>query len=288
MFTSAITQADLYGAFGDSWRISQNESLFDYAASQDTTTFTDDSFPSHPLTAATLPTEQFNEAHATCTVAGVVGTAELEDCVLDVAATTTATADPDAAAAVAQAAASTTLPPPVVVVKPWGYSQDFEMLSDDRWTPTTVSTIPALNALEATTVLGPFVSGGAAALTLDALPPHTSITVAFDTQVIGPWNNDAFELTGDSNGIAVTTTFSNLLANQSFPDQAGVTMHPAQAGALATGSVDLGQGSEPRAVYLLSYSFMHSAAGIQLSFVAPDLPSDARWTLDISRSSPAT
>jgi hypothetical protein len=116
MFSSSITLSDLYGAFGDSWRIIQNESLFDYAPGQDTTTFTDDAFPSHPLTAATLPTEQFNQAHAACTAAGVVNTAELQDCVLDVAASTTATPSPVTAATVAQAAASTTLPPPLAVV----------------------------------------------------------------------------------------------------------------------------------------------------------------------------
>jgi hypothetical protein len=277
-FTASITQTDLYGAYGDSWRVTPDESLFDYGSDQGTATFSDDTFPSHPLTAASLPTQQYNEAHAACTAAGVVGATEVADCVLDVAATTTS--DATTIASVAQAAASTILPPPVLVVKPSGYSQDFEGLADGRWTSTNMRMMPALDQVESTIVLGPFASAEAVGLTLTGLPPHSSITVAFDTQVVGPWNGASFELSGDTNGISVVTTFSNLLASQSFPDQLGIASHAAQSGALVAGAVDLGDGSTPRAIYHHSYSFSHSVSGIQLTFVAPTLPAGAVWTID--------
>jgi hypothetical protein len=74
----------LYHAFGDSWRIAQAESLFDYAPGESTATFTDRTFPD-PKPPAITP-ETSAAARAICVHAGVPDIA-LEGCILDVAST---------------------------------------------------------------------------------------------------------------------------------------------------------------------------------------------------------
>ena len=78
---------ELYPKFADSWRITDAESLFDYAAGQSTATFTDRTFPSRPESFATLDTAQRKAATAACQQAGVTNIDDLNDCILDVALT---------------------------------------------------------------------------------------------------------------------------------------------------------------------------------------------------------
>jgi hypothetical protein len=72
-----------YHIFGDSWRISQAESLFDYLSGQNTATFTD---LNYPLNEFTLTPEQHTKFKVICENAGVVDPQSIEDCILDVAA----------------------------------------------------------------------------------------------------------------------------------------------------------------------------------------------------------
>ncbi|MEV6925783.1 choice-of-anchor C family protein [Dactylosporangium sp. NPDC051485] len=81
------TAAQLYGAYSESWRITQAESLFDYAAGQSTATFTDRTFPSAVATVADLSAAVRQAATATCQAAGVTDPAYLGDCILDVGLT---------------------------------------------------------------------------------------------------------------------------------------------------------------------------------------------------------
>ncbi|NJK64816.1 MAG: hypothetical protein HC921_20845 [Synechococcaceae cyanobacterium SM2_3_1] len=75
----------LYGFFGNSWRITQAESLFDYDPGENTTTFTDLNFPAIPSTACSLPSPVRTAAAAICEAAGVPESL-LKACTLDVAA----------------------------------------------------------------------------------------------------------------------------------------------------------------------------------------------------------
>ena len=70
--------------FGDSWRISQEESLFDYAPNQSTNTFTNHSFPSEYLTLGRLSTSELQSAQATCRQQNVAPDL-MEGCIFDVA-----------------------------------------------------------------------------------------------------------------------------------------------------------------------------------------------------------
>ncbi|MEL6380982.1 MAG: VWD domain-containing protein [Cyanobacteria bacterium J06626_18] len=90
----------LYRQFGDSWRITQTESLFDYGPGQSTETFTDRSFPREFVTLNAVAPARIEAALDTCQNAGVEE-ALLDGCVFDVAAT----GEPDFATAAANAIA---------------------------------------------------------------------------------------------------------------------------------------------------------------------------------------
>ncbi|ANN16077.1 hypothetical protein SD37_10770 [Amycolatopsis orientalis] len=77
----------LYRTFGDSWRISQAESLFDYAPGENTEKFTDRAFPEKEVKAGDLPVEQREQARGACLMAGVRNPALMDGCILDVALT---------------------------------------------------------------------------------------------------------------------------------------------------------------------------------------------------------
>jgi alpha-tubulin suppressor-like RCC1 family protein len=263
-----ISSEAVYGAFGDSWRITQQESLFDYGPGQDTTTFTDELFPSHVLTANTLGTEDFNQAHDACVAAGVDDETQLDGCILDVAATG---GDERAAIATAEAA----LPPPVAKVTFNGYYQNFEAQDDGRWSTTARYAMPAMDVLAPTTTLGLVSGGQTIVLTIPNLPAHDDVSVAFETHVIGPWAGDSFEAAADAVRF-VTTSFSNTTAAQKFPGQQTDIDRSPQSGALAVGTLD----AQPKAVYHHSYTFEHSASSLTISFVAPQLPQGASFAID--------
>lgn len=78
---------DLYRVFGDSWRIAQAQSLFDYAAGETVETFADRNFPYAPDPTADASEAQRKEAEAACRAAGVLDLAILRECILDIIAT---------------------------------------------------------------------------------------------------------------------------------------------------------------------------------------------------------
>ena len=99
---------ELYKVYGDSWRITQAESLFDYDPGEDTATFTDLTFPDKPVTLADLDEATRKAAEQTCRNAGVTEQPYLDDCILDVGLT----GDADFAQGTAQVIAAVTPPTP--------------------------------------------------------------------------------------------------------------------------------------------------------------------------------
>jgi hypothetical protein len=73
----------LYRDFGDSWRIKQEDSLFDYESGKSTATFTDRNFPKRYHNIASLMPNQIRQAENVCRKAGV-NDFMLEGCILDV------------------------------------------------------------------------------------------------------------------------------------------------------------------------------------------------------------
>jgi hypothetical protein len=76
------TYEQLYRGFGDSWRITPAESLFDYASGQGTDTYTDRSFPD-----ASAGPDIPDRARDVCAFAGVSTPERLEACALDLGVT---------------------------------------------------------------------------------------------------------------------------------------------------------------------------------------------------------
>ncbi|MDZ7706226.1 MAG: S8 family serine peptidase [Trueperaceae bacterium] len=77
----------LYGSYADSWRITQSTSLFDYDTGEDTSTFTDRSFPARAIGTGDLDPSVRNNAETTCRNAGVSDPIVLDACILDVGLT---------------------------------------------------------------------------------------------------------------------------------------------------------------------------------------------------------
>jgi hypothetical protein len=75
----------LYRTYGDSWRVTQARSLFDYGTGENTETFTDRSFPDKPVLVSDL--QNRGSAEAICRKLGVTAAKQLENCILDVALT---------------------------------------------------------------------------------------------------------------------------------------------------------------------------------------------------------
>ncbi|MBW4506271.1 MAG: hypothetical protein KME64_07145 [Scytonematopsis contorta HA4267-MV1] len=77
---------ELNRKFGNSWRVSQTETLFDYASGQSTDTLSDRNFPSRYTTISSLLPKQIQAAESICRQAGVNETL-MEGCLFDVGMT---------------------------------------------------------------------------------------------------------------------------------------------------------------------------------------------------------
>lgn len=78
---------ELYGTFADSWRITEEESLFDYGSGESTATYTDIDFPTKHLTVDDLDSEQVALGRSLCRMAGAIVDADIENCAFDYAVT---------------------------------------------------------------------------------------------------------------------------------------------------------------------------------------------------------
>lgn len=107
---TAFSADQLYNQFGKSWRITDAESLFDYASGQNTATFTDLVFPLGTPAPVITPAAQA-AAEAKCRAAGVTDADLIQGCAYDVAVT----GDAGFAGKTAQSDIKPIAPPPVLV-----------------------------------------------------------------------------------------------------------------------------------------------------------------------------
>jgi von Willebrand factor type D domain/Effector protein len=77
----------LYPSYADSWRVTQKDSLFTYAAGQSTETFTDRKYPEKPMAVKDLSEAARAQAEAICRWAGVTDPWQFLECVFDVGIT---------------------------------------------------------------------------------------------------------------------------------------------------------------------------------------------------------
>ena len=82
--SSRPTLQDLYNDYGESWRVRQEESLFDYFDGATTETYIDRTFPVGVASSVSLTPEARTAAEAACAAVGVTDPVLLEDCLVDV------------------------------------------------------------------------------------------------------------------------------------------------------------------------------------------------------------
>ena len=83
-FDAPISSEDFYLKFGDSWRVSAQESLFDYAEGTTTNDFTDKAKPAGLFKFSEFSNDQIVSAMSACQIAGRHHPFELRNCLLDV------------------------------------------------------------------------------------------------------------------------------------------------------------------------------------------------------------
>jgi len=138
----------LYGSFGQSWRISQRDSLFVYPRGKDTSSYTITGFPSIPENVLSLSPGEFGAGERACTTAGVTDPAVLGNCILDVGAT----GDPGfAAGAVHLQGVTGGLPASAGGVSPVGWTElssapDTDTLLTPSLAPAGASIVAAFRA----------------------------------------------------------------------------------------------------------------------------------------------
>ncbi|MCC5950276.1 MAG: VWD domain-containing protein [Nitriliruptoraceae bacterium] len=77
----------VYGELVPTWRLTDEESRFDYGPGESTATFTDPAFPDDPASRATLPSADVARAEAICQAVGIRDEDAYEACVIDLAVT---------------------------------------------------------------------------------------------------------------------------------------------------------------------------------------------------------
>jgi hypothetical protein len=80
VFTSPFAFSDLYHRYGDSWRVTPEESLLSVCGKK-----VEQGNPKRPFFAQDLDRKTFDRTRAVCVAAGVEGGALLDACTLDVA-----------------------------------------------------------------------------------------------------------------------------------------------------------------------------------------------------------
>ena len=85
LLNQPVAFQQLYSNYANSWRITQQTSLFDYKLGENTTTFTNPNYPTNPFTAKDLTPEQRTNAEQIAKNAGITDKNLLEDAILDIA-----------------------------------------------------------------------------------------------------------------------------------------------------------------------------------------------------------
>ncbi len=86
-FAIPLSSDQLYLEWGESWRLEQDESLFDYEAGQYTSSFTDRSFPTNTVTLDNLTPQARTFGETACRAANIVDPRAFKACTLDVGLT---------------------------------------------------------------------------------------------------------------------------------------------------------------------------------------------------------
>ncbi len=180
---------------------------------------------------------------------------------------------------------------------------DFENGAGEGWSSPTLETAP-----NGEVFLGPF-NNDDLTLTLENLPPHSAVTIAFDLYIIRSWdgNQEIWPVTSQAmqlpwavdevvgpdiwefrmgEAVLLHTTFSNWTSlgfRQAYPDEYPDGDFPAQTGAVAVNTLGYTFGGIPMdATYHLTFTVPHTGSTFESGFSAAGLQigEDESWGLD--------
>jgi plastocyanin len=234
----------LYHQFGQSWRISQQSSLFAYPAGTTTKSYTNTAFPSKALTISSLTPTKVSGALKACKKAGITNGLLLADCVFDVGVTgSSCFANDDADVQVTTGGPAPSSAPP-------------SSGSTSPATPTTTTSTTTTSPTTTTAVSGfvVTVTAGTPRAYAFKLSASTQSRVVSDTPGVAelslPAGEVTFEVTNSADGInahsfevcatpLTPAPAKTLVAVQKIPDHcAGTGTGTLAAGATATFTVD--------------------------------------------------
>jgi len=231
MLPANADQPTINGSFAESWRITQDESLFTYAQGESTDSFTDRSFPSSPVSINSLSDVQLTEASRECSDAGVADGVQFEDCILDWALTQ----DEGFLSAVAHQVGFPVEGNAQTVDQTGVISEDFDNEVASNFSSPRYAAGP-----ENGTFAGPLGESSRYVFYVPDLPGHFSATVQFDLVAVGDWATNASQNT-------VTLTIDGVTAWS----EAVALGTPSSTGTLPSG--------QNYAVYPVSVTIPHTA-----------------------------
>jgi len=176
-----VSRAVLYGSYAESWRISDDDSLFTYGPGESTETFTNRSFPANVLTLGDFTNAEVNAATAICTTNEVPPGPQFNDCVYDMAVT----GDDKYAAAAANVTDVLVDPHAADLNATGSLSQDFEAGVPTNLDAHRYRTDPATSR-----VAGPLLSTSGYQFYLDDVRRHDSVSLSIDLLAYGGTDTD--------------------------------------------------------------------------------------------------
>ncbi|MCA3003817.1 MAG: hypothetical protein LW650_11415 [Planctomycetaceae bacterium] len=172
------------------------------------------------------------------------------------------------------------------------YVSSFHDGPDTNWSIADLSTTPV-----GTPIKGPFTNQ-AVALTLEGLPEHSYLVVAFDLILVGNWTGDSgpgpmgLRVDLRTGPTLLDATFARETPGlpddqqwqQSYPDPRGTRSGPAGRAMFAAGLLGYtdSQGRPSDALYRIVLPVKHNGASATFDFTSmlPESAKDAFWALD--------
>jgi hypothetical protein len=189
VLSQPLSSSQLYGEFADSWRVTDDNTLFDYAPGQSTTSFTDKNFPDDAVSLADLPASVVAQAASLVAAAGITDPNLAADAELDYIETGDASYIASAAAVQSQdtqagastTAASVTAPPASAALGVQAASANGTITQSGEPTQVTFDVYLTSALTTATTVDYQVVTGGVGAFTsadFGGTAPTGQVTIA--------------------------------------------------------------------------------------------------------------
>lgn len=203
----------LHGDYADSWRITNETSLFTYGAGESTETYTDRGFPDNPLTLDDFDDATLADAAAVCEDAGVTVGAEFDSCVFD----TVITGDS------AFAAGAATVTQPLIAVGAQHVDADGDIAVDfEGEIPPNFAPLRSSHDAALSNVAGVFAGVDRYRFDIAEVPSHQSATISLDLIAVGEWTGDTggdeVHLEVDDTDVWSATFATSDTHTQSHPD----------------------------------------------------------------------